>query len=533
MALTAPAALVLAHYRSTWNRATHDSVRGARVMSAIVAGIAVAFLLPISLMMLHLSRRTGMSLAEGGDFEVLNFWTSMQAILSFVFAILGSFRLKPAFPMTRFGRFPLSALDLLLAEFPASVVEVFPILGILGLLFTNAGLAIAMPRMAPVIVLIAVDSVVTFVATMFIASALVSWIGGSRIATAFAVGVLAAAVYFTGLESVRIVINVWFPAIVHALPLTSAHEGMIAWYRGQVATGVERVGWATFATAVLFIIAGAVHHRRVVTESGARGWRLSRASAIHFESAASGIGKLFFRQVVTSSVGRSVLGISFFITAPLCLVVALGRQAGAEGKVLPEEMVRTLDHVGTMPWVAIVPLFIIVGFSAQIWVNQFGFDAGSIRGFLALPITPGDFLLGKAYGLSKYLGVQLALALIPLVALPRPHLRHVIAGAAVAVAGAVVAIALGQVLSLRFPRAFSASGIGTNLPMYLSWIPMVTAVGLGVVLLGLYAIGEAIVRNAGIVLLIVVAGGLCFAYRAAIPRLGEWMNVNRERLLTM
>jgi hypothetical protein len=97
----------------------------------------------------------------------------------------------------------------------------------------------------------------------------------------------------------------------------------------------------------------------------------------------------------------------------------------------------------------------------------------------------------------------------------------------------VVAAALGQALSVRFPRSFGAGASAGTLPLYLSWIPMATLMVLGAAVFVLSVIGDVVWGGTGPALLVAAAIGSCMLYRAALPRLAAWMMEHRERLVTM
>lgn len=62
--------------------------------------------------------------------ETLINWNGLQAVFTLGFGLCGSFRYRPAIDTIRLGHFPISPLQLLLAEIPAGMFEVFPLLGV-------------------------------------------------------------------------------------------------------------------------------------------------------------------------------------------------------------------------------------------------------------------------------------------------------------------------------------------------------------------------------------------------------------------
>lgn len=540
MAVRPAAALVLAHCRGVWNQAAREGGQTAKIGGAIVIGVVAVFLVPISVVLFMIAKATAASLAASTDAGVLAFWAGEQALFSFFFPLFGSFRMKPAFPASRFGRFPVTRFELLLAEIPASLIEVFPILGVGGIIVTNAAFAVAMPRMIPATVVVAAASVCWFIATMFIGSAIVALLVRSRAATIMSICAVFSLAAFAGLQGIRavvrgmrVVINVWLPALVDALPLTRGYEGVLALRDGAAGEGFALIAWHVGATALLVAIAVPVHSWRVSAELESARWRLAPVRPLRFDTPAAGIGTVYVRQLLGSTIGRAGVIVALFMTGSLSFVAGIVRAVESERGPLPEELARTFQRLEMIPWFAVFPLFLVVAIGSQIWTNQFGFDGGSLRGILSLPVAPQQILLGKTFGLAKYFAIQLGAGLLPVLAFAPPTVGHGIIGAAIAVIGVVVVAGLGQVLSVRFPRSFSGATWGGPLPLYISWIPLATIIFLAVVLAGLYAFGELALRGGGAAFLALAAIGSCFVYRATLPVLGTLMMQHRERLLTM
>lgn len=540
MALTAAAALVVAHWRGVWNQASRESGQGAKIGGAIVIGVIVVFLLPISVVLFHLARGTGGSLASSNDAGVLRFWTGEQALFAFFFPLFGGLRFRPAFPASRFGRFPVSRLQLLVAEIPASLVEVFPILGIGGIIVTNAALAVAMPRAMPAILVVATVSLCWFLASMMIASAAWSLLGRSRVATIVAVAAAFACAAWIGVQGIRsvfrglkIAINVWLPALIDVLPVRRGYEGVVAVQHGAIGKGIALIGVYAAATVVLVVVAVVVHAKRISAEIESSGWRVGVRRSIRFDTPAAGIGSVYVRQLLGSGMGRTSVLVSGFMTASLSFVVGIVRAVKLEGGQLPEDVARTVERLDSIPWFALFPLFLVLAVGSQIWMNQFGFDASSLRGLLSLPIRPEQILAGKTSGLARFFSIVLGAGLLPVLAFTPPRFGTAIAGASVAVIAVMFAAGAGQTLSVRFPRSVFATASAGTLPLYLSWIPFAAFVALGLAVTAVHGMGELIIRGGGAALLVAAAAGSCLLYRAALPQLGTWMLDHRERLLTM
>ncbi len=531
MAVSVPLALVRAHYRSSWNEIIRSAGSGGKAATIGMIALAAFFVFLPGVFAVRIGLALGGELAAASDTGVLHNWNGLQATFTIGFALLGSFRLKPAFPFTRFGRFPITPLQLLLADLPASLFEVFPLLGVAGLILTNVGLAIRMPAASPLVMLLALDGVVTMVTLTFIGAAILSAVGRSRIFTVTLVAAVVATPFFVGARGMRVVLKEWLPQFVQAIPGSRGYAGLLELRDGRTMAGLSGIAIATVASAALLVIAAAVHQRRLVAEVENAGWRIGGGGAFRFSTPASGISRLFLRQLFASGAVRGQFLMPLFFTLPAAFIVWLGRSATAEGRGLPDDIIWLVTRAGSAPWFAVVPL-LAVGTNAQIWMNQFGWDRGGFRTLLLLPLEPRDILAGKLAGLARFTAMQVALGVVPLLVVRFPTIREAIVGVCVGGVTLVVSTAVGHAVSIRFPRGVDGTA-GLQVPLSISWISPVTLIGIGAELAGVYAIAELIVKGAGIVALVLSFAGAIVLYRAILPRIAALLMENRERLLGM
>ena len=531
MALSAAAALVKAHYQSTWNQIARGAGLGGKVVTGVMLAIVAVILLLPGAFAVRLGLGMGADLASSADADMLRTWNALQSTFTVGFALLGSFRFKPAFPFSRFGRYPLTPFQLLVAELPASLFEVFPLLGVSATVLMNAGLAIRMPAAAPLVLLLALDGVVALLSIMFIASALWAAISRHRTLMLLLAGVSAAAAFAFGLRGLRLVLKQWLPAFAQEIPIARGYAGLLALRSGETGAGISGIAVATAASALLLVLAARVHRDRLMKEVEGPGWRVGSDAPLRFGTPSSAIGGLFLRQLLRSTAVRAQLVLPLLFTAPVALVTSLSHTAIAEGKVLPENLVAMIGRANAVPWFALVPI-LAVAMNPQIWMNQFGWDRGGVRTLLLLPLDPRHLLSGKLRGLLGFTAVQTAIGVLPLFTVRMPSVREVVIGLTVGGVALIVTTALGHVLSFRFPRGIDGTA-GLQVPLHLGWISPVTLIVIAMGLTGIYAIGDLIAPRGGLFALVLSLAGAILAYRALLPRLATLLRENRERLLAM
>lgn len=528
MALKATTALLTAQFRSTWNRILRDAgLAGAIATWASLLIVAAVLLLP-SLLMLRIGRDLGAEIAASADTGVLRNWNGIITVLTVAFAFLGSFRQRPSFPFARFGHHPVTPLDLLLADVPSSLFEVFPLLAATGVLFLNAGLATRMSGSIPLLALLTLACIIWLLSLMILLSALWSALTRRRVLLALlGASVLAVPALF-GLERFRLLLRSGLPAFSESLPLSHGYAGLVALRSGDAAAGWRGIAVATVTAVVLLALAAVAQHRRLLAETGGSGILAARERTLRFTTPAAAMGSLFLRQLLARNRLQIILPLLY--SAPFAIVSGATSMT-ASSEAFSPEMVATMVKAQTLPLYAIVA-FLAIAMNSRLWMNQFGWERGGIRSFLLLPIEPGAILEGRLRGLAAFVAIQTAIAALPLLWLRAPTLNEL--GLALGAGGValVVTTAIGHAVSVRFPRVVEGAG-GGQLPLHLSWIPFATMPVLVGGLAGLYAMGELAVRGAGTGMLLVAFAGTAAGYRALLPRLGNVLDAHRERLASM
>jgi len=531
VALSVPAALVGAQYRAAWNRILRTAGLGGEVATWITLALVGVVLFFPGLVMTRIGLDLGAELAASGDTGVLGSWNGLIAVFVLGFALLGAFRSRPSFPASRFGRYPLRSVDLLIAEVPAGLFEVFPLLATGGLVAMNLGLAIRMPRQAPIIVLLALLAIATMLATMFIASAVYALFARSRLVLAGLIAAGAIGALSGGVRGARTVVKELLPALVDYLPIARGYEGLVLLRAGDALAGAKRISAAALFTMLLLSIAAVMQRRRLAAEfePDTPSRRLTASIPVGGRSRAT--ATLFLIQLLSSRAVLALILIPLLYTVPIAVVASMGRAALAEGTILPPPIFMFVRLAGQAPLFAIIPL-VAIALNAQIWMNQFGWDRGGLRTFFLLPLEPREILTGKLRGLLLFTTIQTLIAVAPLFAIRMPGLREGVSAVAAGGVAFLVTTAVGHVVSILHPRAVDDDS-SAHVPLHLSWISPVTLLGAVAELAGVWFVAESVWKGAGVVGLVLSLGAAISAYRLLLPRFSGLLLKERERLLSM
>lgn len=519
------------HYQSTWNQITRGAGFGGKLVTGFMLSVVGLILLLPGITALRVGLGMGGELARTGDAEMLRTWNALQVTFTAGFAFLGSFRFRPAFPFARFGRYPLTPLQLLVAELPASIFEVFPLLGLTAAVMINAGLAIRMPAYAPVVLLLTLDGIVALLSLMILLSALWAAIARQRLLLIGLTTVAAVAALANGPRAGIAAMKLWLPRVAEEAPIARGFTGLFALRAAETGDGLIAIALATAASALLLVIAAYAHRHRLIADANSSGRRTQTEVRVSFRTPAAAIGRLFLRQLLAAKAVRAQLILPLLYTAPIALVTAMLRAAMAEGRVLPENLVALMARADGMLWYALVPI-LGIGMNPQIWMNQFGWDRGGIRTLLLLPLDLRHVLLGKLRGLLGFTAIQTIIGILPLFTVRMPSPGEVLIGLTAGCVVFLVTTAVGHAVSFRFPRAIDGTA-GLQIPLHLAWISPATLVVIAGGLVGVHAIGNLIAPNGGLAALVLVFAAAILGYYALLPRLATLLHENRERLLSM
>ncbi len=533
MALSAVGALLAAQRRSFWNRLQRESALGGRTALVVsLALVALVLALP-GLFAFRLGRELGEELRASADAVALARWNGFQAVFTVGFALLGSLRWKPVFDLERLGHHPLSAFDLLLAEIPAGLFEVFPLLGAGGIVLSYLGLASVMPEHWLALPLLVVQELAGLLALLFFAAAarrLLLRLLARRAALALCLaGGIAVGVVGVGVGWLPHASATLLPGLVELLPGSLGCRGLLALRQGGVAAGGLALGLSSAMSAGALLVAALAQRGERSPRPDGPSRSRREAPPLRFRSPLGAVAALHLRQLLDSRSGRLHLALPALLSALLTGVVLLLRSAQETGGPLPPELAAALAHIASAP-VPAWSLEAVVVLGSELWMNQFGWDRGGARVLLQLPIADRDLLRGKLLGLARFQGMQALLALPPLLCLfPLTLQASLHAVAAGSIAFLVLATA-GQLFSLRFPRGIERQG-AAHLPLHLSWVPSLLSAAVVTVLLGVVETARLVADWAPPLALVVLGLFAAAGYRRALPVLSRELEAQRERLL--
>lgn len=525
-------ALLSAQARGAWNRALAESGLAGPVASAAALGVvALVLLLPGGITFVA-GRDLGRSLTGADPSEPLLLLCSLQALFTVGFAFAGGFRHRLAFDRRELGALPIGDASFLLAEVPAGAFEVFPLLGLTGVLASNLGLAWALPAASPVILVLALQGALSLLLVQHLAGA-VKRLAQKRPWPALAVaGLLAAAGWWwlgaSGGDP-RPVVKHAVVAVLPWLPGSLGYAGLVDLLAGRVAVGAGRLVLMLAGTGLLLGAVAWVHGREWRTEAAAPLRRRGAPAPLPFRRPAAGIARLHQRLVLGTGQGRTLVVIPAVMTASLVVGLAAFRSLEGRGETLPEGLLAAFARLERLPLLE-VTVFLALWASAELWTNHFGWDGRGLQAQLGLPITVRELLLGKLLGVLRLLAIAVLLATAPVLLVYRPRPAEVLAALAGGAGAAVVVATAGMALAIRFPRTQSRTRSRAT-PLWLGWVP--GAVMLVVVLLVAVvhrACGPAGEWAAPAVLALLAALAAASA-RRALPLLEALFDASRERLV--
>ncbi len=528
-------ALLTVQARSAWNRVRRESGAAGPIVSLVVLAIVGLVLTLPALLMLRAGLALGQTLARGYEPLAMLQWNALQALFTLLFAALGGLRHSPGFARHDVLTLPIRPSTLLIAEMPAALFDAFPMLGVAGLVCSNLGLALRMPGSAPLILLLSLQGVAFMIGTLLLVSAAIRVIGKRRLwpFVILVVGTSSALVQLgPGWGGWGRTLRGSLPTWVDGLPGSWGYAGLIRLRDGEIAAAAFDVGIALLATGLLLLVAGAVYgHERGLDQRPSRSSRRRTASRFVFDGPADGVGRLFFRQLLDTRIGKVTLFLPLLLSGPLAIGVVMLRAGFHGGRVVPESLLMLHEQILGAPIYALF-LIVIVLLDSQIWLNQFGWDRGGVRTLLLLPAPPRAVLLGKTFGLLRLVFLQSLAGLWPLLAIRLPGGLELVVGMTGAGVLLITGTAIGHWVSVRFPRAVDREG-GANLPLYLSWIPLAVAVAVSTLLVLVFRAFSPAGPGGVALAFLVLLGLTVLVYLRLLPGLGRRMLAEGERLLNL
>ena len=531
MALRQSGILLAVAARSRWSRLRREAGYGGPASSAFAAVIIVLTLVLPGHMVYQISSTIYQELRATGDPDVLARWNGLKALFTLGFAAFAVFRYRPTFQFSDVGRLPVTPASLLIAEIPATLFEVFPLLGCLGVFASSVAVVTTSPSMFPIASLVTVIEIVLFLTIVYAGFALKTMLFRRRYAF-YMIGISGVSMMFwAGFDRIRMWIREGLPVIVSWSPASIGWESGFAMTEGLELRALMRLGGATIVTLAAFVVVSGFHYRSFRSGFGFVNEAGRRSERPHFGHPILAVGRLFRRQVLDTRLGKVLLFLPSFYTAPLAIVIWFIGKASADNRVLPPEIVGTVEFVTTLPLVAIVLVLVIIC-DSSIWMNQFGWERGGVRTFFHHPITTRAILLGHLAGIAVFMAAQSVIGLVPLFTFYRPSFLEVVAAVGGAASFALLAIGTGHYFSGRFPRAVAREG-NSAVPLYLSWVPMVVIGGSLMFFFPIFKASRRFGWGIPAIIVVVVAVVAIGVYMAVVPVLADELEKNRERVIGM
>jgi hypothetical protein len=244
--------------------------------------------------------------------------------------------------------------------------------------------------------------------------------------------------------------------------------------------------------------------------------------------------RVFEAQVLASREGRVAAVLP--LVASGCLAVSTVAAREVLDRPGAEKVPGLATGAALWAGLPLVGLFLaILPTMDDLWLNQFGHDAGSVRGLLLLPVRPEQILLARTAGMARLLAFKSALAIGPLLIACRPGPSEVAWGLAAAGTVVLVLSACGHLVSARLPRRVEDGGFLGSSPTPLTAFLVPSAVQLptfALVVLAYKASAPLGPWGPALGLTLVLAAS-AFAYARLLPLLGARVMAMREYLLQM
>ena len=516
-------ALLAAHLQATRNRATRELGRsGVWVLGLFIALIGTTFLAPLWVAMLGLGWAFGTSLPSASSEALLGALLFGMSYLGG--ATSGSISGAKQLTWESYRTYPVRLRSIFLAELVASAFDLMPIVLGVATAALCAGLAMANPRLLPLLPLVLLEGVIGVLVVQLLVGALAErLIRRLRVALNVLVLVLAIGIVFATMVPIATSSSDPMAAAIttasrarelleraaFVLPTTWTARSLGALADGRVGAALAYQAIPIAALLAMGRVAAHLIERETASdvigdEPSERLWS--------FRTAVEGVARLQFATILDSRVGR------FGLVFPLVVVV------------LVRGPLTTI--VGRAPW-AVPGAFIYVALlGSQFQLNQFGLDAHGTKALLLLPIDEADIWRGKARGLALYQSLQAISLAVFLVLVQRPSVAEIASGVLVFFAMVAVQNAVGRPTSVLMPRMMPRKRVQSNAtPLGAVLIALAMSLGFGGILGVAFAV---LARHAPAYRPLVAAALLAlalFAQRALLPHATQLLRRRKEKLI--
>ena len=424
--------------------------------------------------------------------------------------------------------FPVRHTTLFAAELLASLFDVVPIMLSTMVLANVAAIGVAQPRAAPVLALIAFETIgIALITQTLVASLAAALLRRLRIA--FGLFVLAIAIATQLLVSSN-VSNVRAPSSAMTLAtlapriaqIRAGLEAAAEWLPGTLAVrSVQYTVKGRYIDALIchayplgMLLFGALVASRFMAREVAAG---GLASSTHgarlwsFRAPAWGVARLTWLTLMDSAIGR------FGLVAPL-LTIALIRLP------LLHWLGGGLSTPGAYAYVALS--------TSAIQLNQFGLDGHGIKSLFLLPVSTESLFRGKSLGMAAYCSLQALLLALLLGLVQKAPAGEVIAGVLLGGSFFLTQNMVGRWTSAWLPRRLPRRDTrGTGAPFGLVLVSFGLTLVMGGSLGGIYAVCQQFAPALLVPATAIVFGALFFAHRATLGSAVRYFESRRERVL--
>jgi len=520
--------IVVAHGRSTWNRAYRESGLAAGASAGLLFVLVGIVLLPLfglaTRVSLQLARSLGGTEGSGGAVFWLTVFLAIDVVL---LGVIGGLRHQLRLSWNEFGRYPISRARLLIAELPTGAIEVMPLIALPLILGYATGLILGQPRAAPAIVLVTVQALLWLLLVQHLTGSIrrlvfkrsrasVAAIGG-----VLAVGALGAWLVSSGPAG-------WWMFT----PAAQAHQGIAEIARGRPVSGWMRQLIPLLWTVVLVGVVARVHYREMTTERRVFNRGAAERGSWRFRTPAQGVGRLFVSEILGSRWGRTMVLMPVFLVGLAVAVQAIMVAQPVADNGVEAAVQQAMHRLADLPLFAIA-LVLVPLLNADIWLNQFGWDRRGVCTLLTVPIELEAVLLGKLRGAAMFACMQAVLVVLPVLWLRVPSWPELCAGVGAAGTVLIWTMGIGHVVSARFPRAVRRDAAG---PAPKSVIHNLVALMVTLLLAAGLLIPAVVLSNTGpwavAIGMIVMMMSSALAYGLALPTWAGGVRLHQERVVT-
>lgn len=532
--LTAVRALLSAHMQASWNRSAREMGRqGVLVMWLLVALLGVLGAGPLLLGMGGLGWLMGSALEKPLSSALMGGILALLSLGGGIFGgVLGGAR---QLNWEAYRGFPLKLRTLYAAELIAGIGDPLPLILGVGLLGFLGGVGFGSPQSIPWLPLLLAETLLTMLALQLLVGglaaalvkrlqlaltvlAIVAWIG-STLATAQLPGQAKAKTKTSQQQLSRQVeqrdqLEVLArrgAKVLSVLPSQASVESLVKAREGRWGAALALHAYP-LALLILLMVLGAKLVARESSVDGAVAVSQGPQRLWSFQGPAEGIGRLHFRTLMGSQLGKFA-----FLMPIMTLVLLKGPFAHMRGQSF---------------WAVPAAFGYLSLAGNNVVLNQFGLDRHGIKALLLLPITSEALLKGKLLGMAAHQGLQALLLSVLLVAFSGATPAPVIGGILMLGCVFLAQGAVGQWTSIWAPRPMAMDSLkNSNMPFAVVMLSLATS-GLWTGLFGgAYALvawlaPAWLVPAMGLLFLLALA-----AHLALLPLAAAYLDRRREVLV--